>query len=103
MNLQGYALRSRTNIELNRPERYATQLKSHLGHKAKTHEDFVIFDFGVGQITTTDTSVQLEAFADTDKMLEKTQNVLSIHLLRFAKANNLSVWWTRIDTSQEEE
>lgn len=100
MNLDGYSLHSRTFVELPRPERYAKQLKSHLANKAKAYEDFIVFDFGVGHISTTETSVRLEAFADTDKMLEKTQNVLSRHLLKFAKAEDESVWWSRIELTE---
>jgi hypothetical protein len=97
----GYKLHSRSFVELGRPERYAKQLKSHLGNKAKTYEDFIIFEFGIGHVTATETSVRLEAFADTDKLLEKVQNVLSRHLLKFAKAENQSVWWSRIDQEEE--
>jgi hypothetical protein len=97
---EGYNLHSRAFVELDRPERYAKQLKSHLGHKAKTYEDFVIFDFGIGNITVTETSVRLEAFADTDKLLEKVQNVLARHLLKFAKAEDETVWWSRIELTE---
>jgi hypothetical protein len=100
MNVNGFQLRSRTFVEMERPERYAKQLRSHLANKAKGYDDFIIFDFGVGHITTTETSVRLEAFADTDKMLEKVQNVLSRHLLKFSKQEDTSVWWSRIELSE---
>lgn len=96
----GYELHSKTFVELERPERYAKQLKSHLSNKAKTYEDFIIFDFGIGHVSTTETSVRLEAFADTDKMLEKVQNVLAKHLLKFAKAEDETVWWSRIELTE---
>lgn len=96
-SLDGFKLHSRTYVELERPERYAKQLKSHLSNKAKLFEDSLIFEFGAGRVTSTETSVCLEAFADTDKMLEKAQNILSRHLLKFAKAEDQSIWWSRIN------
>lgn len=100
MELAEYAYHSRTSVSLERPERYAKQLLHHLSHKAELQEDQLTFEFGVGRVITTETSVELEAYSDTDKMLEKIQNVLARHLLKFAKMQDQSVWWSRVTPAE---
>lgn len=81
------------------PQRYAKQLRSHLGRKREwtpLGEDGCIFtfDYGVGTVTTREGAVVLEARADDDEGLARVQDVLGRHLERFGARNELVVSWT---------
>ena len=85
---------------IDRPERYAKQLASHIGHKAqgvdeidgKTH---ITFGFGAtGTIAVGDGAVLLTATANEDEAMSKAQDVLGRHLLKFAKLEDQTLDWS---------
>jgi hypothetical protein len=90
---------SRTELVIERPERWAKQLGSHLGNKAQ-HVDqdgvhILKFGFGaIGRIATTTNSVTLEAEADDAESLKRAEHVLGSHLLRFAKLEDVELSWS---------
>jgi uncharacterized protein len=90
---------SRTELVIERPERWAKQLSSHLGNKAEhselAGEHTLKFGFGaIGRISTSDNAVLLEAEADDAESLARAQHVLGSHLLRFAKLENVELSWS---------
>lgn len=84
---------------IERPERWAKQLGSHLGNKAehseRDGEHTLKFGFGaIGRISTSENAVLLEAEADSAESLERAQHVLGSHLLRFAKLEDVELSWS---------
>jgi uncharacterized protein len=83
-------MQTQTSLKIDRPERWAKQLASHLGNRAalKHEGDMAILTFefgGTGEIWTTEDAVHLRATAETPENMETAQNVLGKHLLRFSK------------------
>ncbi len=90
---------SSAKLIIDRPARYAKQLASHIGHKAQAIEEIdgkvhITFGFGAtGTIAVTSDAVLLEASADNNEALEKAQDVLGRHLLKFAKLEDQTLDW----------
>ncbi len=90
---------SSAKLIIDRPERYAKQLASHIGHKAQSIEEvdgktIISFGFGAtGTISATSEAVLLTADADNAEALEKAQDVLGRHLLKFAKLEDQTLDW----------
>lgn len=90
---------STAHVAIDRPERYAKQLISHMGHKAVAEHT------GVGRGTITFRSgtcslvssqqelVLIAAAADLDALIG-VQTVITRHLLRFATQEEIRVDWT---------
>lgn len=83
-------MKSSASLEIERPERWAKQLASHIGNRAEvsTHAGLSTISFGFGgsgTISTSETAVLLTAEADSEENLQRIQEVLGSHLLRFAK------------------
>lgn len=93
-------LNSCAALEIDRPERYAKQLSSHIAHKSVTATDesgltSVTFGFGAtGTISVNSHSVLLSAQAETQEGLERAQDVLGRHLLKFAKLEDQNLHWS---------
>ena len=93
-------LNSCAALEIDRPERYAKQLVSHISHKAVTLADdtgltTVTFGFGAtGTVSVNEKSVLLSAQAETQDALERAQDVLGRHLLKFAKLEDQQLTWS---------
>lgn len=91
---------SSAKLIIDRPERYAKQLASHIGHKAQGVEDFdgkthITFGFGAtGTIAVGDGEVLLTATANDDEALSKAQDILGRHLLKFAKLEEQTLDWS---------
>ena len=92
-------LSSFASINTDRPQRWATQLVSHLGHKVpveSTHDGYVLpIGNGLGCVSVKDDVLLLKASATDVESLEHVENVLARHLERFAAREGLSVDWTR--------
>jgi hypothetical protein len=90
---------SSAKLVIDRPERYAKQLASHIGHKAESVSEAdgittITFGFGgSGTIAVNSDAVLLTARADTQENLETAQNVLGKHLLKFAKLEDQTLDW----------
>jgi hypothetical protein len=90
---------SMARIAIERPERWAKQLVSHLGHKADVKEieqgSQLTLTVGVGLVSVVDGCVELRAEAPDEESLAKVENVLGGHLDRFAHEHEIRVIWTR--------
>ncbi len=94
-----YSLTSRADVATERPERWAKQLVSHLGHKV-AHEktdrgDELSIGDALGVVSVTPGAVVLEAYANDPEMLARVEDVLGRHLERFAEKDGLKVTWSR--------
>lgn len=90
---------SSAKLIIDRPERYAKQLASHIGHKAESVSEndgitTISFGFGgSGTISVDAEGVLLNAKADTQENLATAQMVLGKHLLKFAKLEDQTLDW----------
>ncbi|MFM2321133.1 MAG: hypothetical protein RL612_280 [Actinomycetota bacterium] len=90
---------SSAKLVIDRPERYAKQLASHIGHKAESVSETdgittITFGFGgTGTIAVDSESVLLTGDAGNQEDLEKIQNILGKHLLKFAKLEDQQLDW----------
>lgn len=94
-----YSLSSRADVVTERPERWAKQLVSHLGHKV-AHEstergDELTIGDGLGIVSVQPGIVVLEAYANEPELLARVEDVLGRHLERFAEKDGLKVTWSR--------
>ena len=87
-------------VLIERPERWAKQLVSHLGNKAKVEETatgskLYFGDTGssVGLVNTDADHVLLTALGNTREDLDRAKNVLGKHLERFAEKLEIKVIW----------
>ena len=86
------------------PERYAKQLLSHLGHKATVEAVPGVADAsrlylsaGVGTVRIEgNSSLVLEADAADAEALDRVQDVLRRHLVRFGRRDELQVEWSLV-------
>ncbi|MEJ5913470.1 DUF2218 domain-containing protein [Pseudokineococcus sp. 1T1Z-3] len=91
------ALTSRADVEIDRPERWAKQLVSHLARKAplqSTSEgEELTIGAGTGVVRAEATRLVLLARASDAASLARVQDVLGGHLERFAHREQLVVHW----------
>jgi uncharacterized protein len=83
-------VKTQTQLVIDRPERWAKQLASHLGHKAEVitegNRSVISFGFGgTGVIDCSETAVLLSAEASEQESLDRIKHIMGSHLLRFAK------------------
>ncbi|MFM1950357.1 MAG: hypothetical protein RL418_44 [Actinomycetota bacterium] len=83
-------MKSHSELEIDRPQRWAKQVSNHLGHKAELKEEatkyLLTFGFGASaQVSWSDSAVLMDIEAETPEALEKAKQVVGGHLLRFAK------------------
>lgn len=95
-----FEFRAEAQVAIERPERWAKQLVSHLGNKAKVEETETgsRLTFGetgdsVGLVTTDAEHVLLTAMGKTSDDLDRAKNVLGKHLERFAEKLEIKVHW----------
>ncbi len=78
---------SKALVAMERPERWAKQLVSHLGHKAEVTEteqgSKLTLTVGIGLVSVADGCVVLEAEAPDEESLAEVGNVLGGHLEHF--------------------
>ena len=95
-----FKLSAQAQVAIERPQRWAKQLVSHLGNKAKVEETATgsKLYFGedgnsVGLVDTDEEHVRLTAFGNSAEDLERAKNVLGKHLERFAEKLEIKVHW----------
>lgn len=92
-------MNSQASVAIERPERWAKQLVSHLGNRAEVTEteegSKLALTVGVGHVSVADGCVLLKAEAPDEESLAKVENVLGGHLERFAHDHEIKVIWTR--------
>ncbi len=94
------ALRSHATVTIERPARYAKQLVSHLSNKVESEEVDGGWQLhiatGVGTVLPQVETLELRAEAPSEEALERIQDVLGRHLIKFAaKLGDVSVDWIR--------
>ncbi|RSN15594.1 DUF2218 domain-containing protein [Nonomuraea sp. WAC 01424] len=92
-------LRSTAHVATDRPERYAKQLVSHLGHKAAAEHTgsgcaTITFRSGACSLRSSQGVLVLVVEAADLDALGGVQDVVTRHLLRFAAHEELHVDWT---------
>ncbi|MBF9070511.1 DUF2218 domain-containing protein [Streptacidiphilus fuscans] len=94
--------RSQARVATDRPHRYAKQLAAHLGRKIETNWDeetglgSLTFGFGTATMTATPDSLLLAVEGDTEH-LDRLEDVVGRHLVRFGTKDELLVQWQRGD------
>jgi len=92
--------RSEARVATDRPHRYAKQLASHLGRRARTSwdeetgEGRIDFEGGTGTLTAAEGALLLAVEADADR-LGLLEDVVGRHLVRFGTKDELVVAWHR--------
>jgi uncharacterized protein len=93
------ALSSFASINIDRPERWAKQLVSHLGRKIPVEStdegDVLSIGNGQGAVSIKDGALLLRATATDTESLSHVEDVLARHLERFAAREGLKVNWIR--------
>lgn len=84
-------------VTLERPERWAKQLRDHLAHRCAVDDEpegaVVHFDAGDGVISANDWAVLLSARAETELQVAEVQRILADHLERMAAKLAVQVVW----------
>lgn len=96
--------RSSAVVATDRPARYAKQLCSHLGRKAQAEWDAeagegrIVFGGGVAECTlkAAESGLQLGVEAPAEE-LDRFENVVGCHLVRFGAKDELVCVWERED------
>ncbi|MEZ0065848.1 hypothetical protein ABIA32_001848 [Streptacidiphilus sp. MAP12-20] len=94
--------RSQARVVTDRPHRYAKQLASHLGRKVETNWDdetglgSLTFSAGTGAMTATSGALLLVVEGDAEH-LDRLEDVVGRHLVRFGVKDELVVEWHRAD------
>ncbi|WP_051943539.1 DUF2218 domain-containing protein [Streptacidiphilus rugosus] len=94
--------RSQARVVTDRPHRYAKQLAAHLGRKVETNWDSetglgsLTFGAGTGAMTATDGALLLVVEGDAEN-LDRLEDVVGRHLVRFGAKDELVVEWHRGD------
>src|SRR3954454_3382355 len=91
-------LRARADVVTDRPSPYLKQLAKHFRHKLDvTFDDdagLIPFAFGRCELRAGDGVLRLEAIAATPEELERVENVIASHLVRFGRRHELTVKWS---------
>jgi hypothetical protein len=86
------------HVAIERPERYAKQLASHMGNKVPTEAIDggwkLTFDIGSATLLCKDTTLTMTAVAENLEDLKKIEFALVKHLVKFAvKLGELEIEW----------
>ncbi|MFF8973371.1 DUF2218 domain-containing protein [Streptomyces sp. NPDC014995] len=96
--------RSEARVLTDRPHRYAKQLAAHLGRRAESAwdeekgEGRITFPQGTGTLTATEGALLLTLETDAEH-LDRLEDVMGRHLVRFGTRDELVVEWRR-DTGE---
>jgi catechol 2,3-dioxygenase len=94
----GAELRSRADVVTDRPSPYLLQLCKHFRHKLDVTFDeqtgTIPLAFGRCELRAGDGVLALEAIAATPEELERVENVIASHLVRFGRRHELMVTWS---------
>ncbi|MFE1437363.1 DUF2218 domain-containing protein [Streptomyces sp. NPDC058739] len=98
--------RSQARVVTDRPHRYAKQLASHLGRRIETSwdeesgEGRLVFPdgAGIGVLTAAEGALLLDVTTEAEH-LDRIEDVVGRHLVRFGNKDELEVRWSR-DTGE---
>lgn len=92
-------LTARADVRTETPERYAKQLVEHLGHRVSFTTDGATSTAeiagGIGSVEVGEGVLVLRAEAGDQETLDRVQDVLGRHLVRFGRRAGLDVVWAR--------
>jgi hypothetical protein len=94
--------RSHARVATDRPNRYAKQLASHFSRKIETHWDeetgqgSLSFSFGTAAMTAASDALLLVVEGDAGD-LDRLEDVVGRHLVRFGTKDELVAEWHRAD------
>lgn len=90
-------LTARADVRTETPERYAKQLVEHLGHRVSFTTDGATSTAeiagGIGSVEVGEGVLVLRAEAGDQETLDRVQDVLGRHLVRFGRRAELDVVW----------
>lgn len=93
---------SKSTVSTDRASRYLQQLCKHFGHKIPVtftpEKGEITFSFGICNLIATSAELMLSVHAsgkNAETDLEKLENVIADHLVRFAFRENLEMQWER--------
>ncbi|MFD7130740.1 DUF2218 domain-containing protein [Streptomyces sp. NPDC059894] len=96
--------RSEARVRTDRPHRYGKQLAAHLGRRAESSwdeekgEGSITFPQGTGTLTATEGALLLTLETEAEH-LDRLEDVMGRHLVRFGTRDELVVEWHR-DTGE---
>ncbi|MFF3500366.1 DUF2218 domain-containing protein [Streptomyces sp. NPDC003247] len=96
--------RSEARVRTDRPHRYGKQLAAHLGRRAESNWDeekgvgSITFPQGTGTLTATEDALLLTLDTEAEH-LDRLEDVMGRHLVRFGTRDELVVEWHR-DTGE---
>jgi uncharacterized protein len=90
-------LTARAYVTTDAAPRYAKQLASHLGRRSDVQQETdntrLVLAGGECTLIPTDTTLELHASAPTPEALERVKEVVTRHLERFSRRDNLVIDW----------
>jgi hypothetical protein len=97
--MKTHLLTSHAIVDVDRPERWAKQLVSHLSRKASLDRtvdgDVLTIGTGHGVVSVQQDRLVLRAAAPDAESLSRIEDVLARHFERFARGEGASVIWIR--------
>lgn len=95
--LQALNLLARAEVSTGKARRYMKALCNHFDRKAKaSYNDVngqIEFSFGNCTLQAADNRLFITASAENSKQLERTQQVIASHLVKFGQKDELHVNW----------
>lgn len=90
-------MKAQTTFKTEQAQRYLGTLCKHFGHKVTVHLDGkqgrIELPFGHCELEAHDDALDMKVSADTKADLDKTAQVISSHLERFAFRENPQIEW----------
>jgi hypothetical protein len=96
----GASASSHASVVTDRPDRYGKQLVSHLGRRnggrwsPEDHRGWIDLGSGRATVTSGDGRLELDLVAPAAE-LDRLEEVVASHLVRFGERDELAVRWTR--------
>jgi hypothetical protein len=91
-------------VATDRPERYGTQLVKHFGNKIDANWEcgsgVIRFGFGDAAVHAEDGILRMRVNADDKASLERLEEVVGSHLVRFGQRDELKVEWKSLADPQ---
>ena len=92
-------LTSHAEVAIERPQRWAKQLVSHLSRNQPAEStpegDVLTFGAGRGTVRVADDRIILRAEGPDEQTLAQVEDVLGRHLVRFASDHDVAITWVR--------
>ena len=97
MSTESAQIKSRAEVDTDKPVAYMRQLCKHFGHKVDASFDddsgYIQFEFGRCELHSAERVLNLEVTATDAESHERMERVIGSHLERFGRRDELSVTW----------